>query len=48
LDYLGAGNIIWKGELISLESLEYENRPWETDAYLKETEISTKVSGILY
>jgi hypothetical protein len=48
LDYLGARQILWKGELISLDDIEYENRPWETDAYLKETEISTKVSGILY
>jgi hypothetical protein len=48
LDYLGDRDILWNGELISLDNVEYENRPWETDAYLKETEISTKVSGILY
>lgn len=48
LDYIGAGNVLWQGELYSVEQLEYETRPWETDAYAKESELSTKVSGILY
>lgn len=48
LDYLGAGNVLWQDELYLVEQLEYENRPWETDAYARENELSTKVSGILY
>lgn len=48
LDYIGAGNVLWQGELYSVEQLEYETRPWETDAYAKESELSTKLSGILY
>jgi hypothetical protein len=48
LDYFGGRDILWNGELISLDNVDYENRPWEMDAYSKETEISTKVSGLLY
>lgn len=48
LDYLGAGSVLWQGDLYSVEQLEYEGRPWEMDAYARESELSTKVSGILY
>lgn len=48
LDYLGAGSVLWQGDLYSVEQLEYEGRPWEMDAYAREGELSTKVSGILY
>lgn len=48
LDYLGDGNILWQGDLYSVKEIEYEGRPWETDAYARESELSTKVSGILY
>ena len=48
LDYLGAGIVLWQDESYSVEQLEYDNRPWETDAYMKQNELSTKISGILY
>ena len=42
------GNVIWKGETIELNSKEYENRPWENDAFDRQTQLSKSVEKILY
>jgi len=41
-------NIIWLGQEISLDSKEYEDRPWERDAFRRENELSDNVSKILW
>jgi hypothetical protein len=42
------GNITWKGETLELNSKEYENRPWEKDAFSRQTQLIKTVKDILY
>ncbi len=42
------GNVIWKGETIELNSKEYESRPWENDAFARQTELINYVNKVLY
>lgn len=42
------GDIHWKGELYDINSLPYERRPWEDNAFDLQSSISDKVSSILY
>ena len=42
------GYVMWLGDLIELNSKEYEQRPWENDAFLRQTELIKKVEEILY
>ena len=41
------GDIIWKDRLYTLET-NYEDRPWETDAFSKQSSISDRITSILY
>jgi hypothetical protein len=40
--------LIWKGQEITLESKEYERRPWEMDAFDREGELANKISKKLW
>lgn len=42
------GSVTWLGKTIELNSKEYELRPWENDAFSKQTELIKSVKGILY
>lgn len=42
------GDIYWKGELYDINSLPYERRPWEDDAFGAQSSIADKVAAILY
>jgi hypothetical protein len=40
--------LYWEGQIYDLENLDYENRPWERDAFIKESELSSKIYNVLY
>lgn len=40
--------VIWKGDEIGLDSREYEERPWETDAYRRQANLIELVEKKLY
>lgn len=42
------GNVTWKGETLELNSKEYEMRPWENDAFNRQTELIKSVEKVLY
>lgn len=42
------GDVYWKGELYDINSLPYERRPWEDDAFGAQSSIADKVAAILY
>jgi hypothetical protein len=42
------GELYWEGKIYDLENLDYENRPWERDAFSRESDLSLKVYNILY
>lgn len=42
------GFVIWLGEPIELNSIEYEKRPWEDDAFLRQGELIGNVEKVLY
>lgn len=42
------GFVIWLGEPIELNSREYEQRPWENDAFLRQGELIGNVEKVLY
>jgi len=42
------GNITWKKETLELNSKEYENRPWENDAFSRQTQLIKSVEDVLY
>lgn len=47
-EILYANNIIyWKDQKYDLNTISYDDRPWETDAFNKQTELSNKISNIL-
>jgi hypothetical protein len=41
-------NVIWLGQEISLESGEYEDRPWERDAFERESDLANNITKILW
>lgn len=41
------GRVFWEGEEYQLNNVEYEVRPWENDAFMKDGPLSSKVSNIL-
>lgn len=41
-------NVIWLGEEISLNAKDYEDRPWERDAYKRESDLAKNVTQILW
>ena len=41
-------DLYWKGELYDINSIPYERRPWEDNAFYLQGSISEKVSAILY
>jgi hypothetical protein len=46
--YYENGEVVWLGEVIDLNSKEYEDRPWENDAFSKQTELIRLVTNTLY
>jgi hypothetical protein len=40
--------IIWKGEKIELNSKEYMDRPWEKDAFDRQSKLIRSVESVLY
>lgn len=42
------GVLYWEGLIYDLENLDYENRPWERDAFSRESDLSLKVYNTLY
>ncbi len=49
LDYdIQTGNVIWENQTLSVNDIEYESRPWETDAHQRDGQLSIKIRDILY
>ena len=42
------GELYWEGQKYDLENMDYDNRPWERDAFSGETDLGVKVSNKLY
>jgi len=42
------GELYWEGRLYDLENLDYDNRPWERDAFSRESVLASKVFKKLY
>jgi predicted metallopeptidase len=42
------GILIWKGQTVDLNRVEYQEREWEIDAFRKETEIVNSVEQVLW
>ena len=42
------GMITWMGEVLDLNSKEYEQRPWEIEAFQQQTKLISLVKGSLY
>lgn len=42
------GLIVWKGDTLELNSIVYDNRPWEIEAYDHQADLSNKISKKLY
>ncbi len=42
------GNVTWMGEVLDLNSKEYEQRPWEMEAFQQQTKLISLVEGSLY
>jgi hypothetical protein len=42
------GELYWDGEFYDLENLDYDNRPWERDAFIRETDLGIRVYSKLY
>ncbi len=42
------GVLYWEGKFYDLENLDYDNRPWERDAFSRESVLASKVSKKLY
>lgn len=41
------GNVTWRGNEIELNSKEYEQRPWENDAFNRQTQLIGLVNSVL-
>lgn len=41
-------NLVWKGQLVDLNRVEYQEREWEIDAYMKDNQIINSVEQILW
>jgi hypothetical protein len=40
--------IIWKGDKMELNSKEYMDRPWEKDAFDRQSQLIKSVESVLY
>jgi hypothetical protein len=40
--------LYWEGQKYDLENMDYENRPWEREAFSRETDLGMKVYSELY
>jgi len=47
-DLIYNNDVIWKGETIPLNSKEYEERPWEADAFSRQSGLISLVEKKLY
>ena len=48
LQLIGDGKVTWKGETINVLDLNYEDRPWEREAFQTQTDVANKIKKILY
>lgn len=39
---------VWKGEIIDISNVPYEDRPWEKEAFNKQNSVENKIKNILY
>jgi hypothetical protein len=44
----GTNIVMWEGQPFELNQLEYDLRPWESDAFKKQNDLSNKINDILY
>lgn len=42
------GSVIWRGQQFSLESVDYDNRPWEKEAFDNEGSVSEDIQKIVW
>jgi hypothetical protein len=40
--------MMFDGEVYNVDNIEYKNRPWENEAFKKETDLKLKLENILY
>jgi len=39
---------IWKGKKVDLNSIDYQDRPWEIEAFAKQNDLEKKINKLLY
>jgi len=42
------GKITWNGEAYLLEDINYDNRPWESEAFQMEGQLASQISEVVY
>lgn len=42
------GRITWNGQAYLLEDINYDDRPWETEAFQLESQLASQVSDVVY
>jgi hypothetical protein len=40
--------MMFDGEVYNVDNIEYKNRPWENEAFKKETGLKTKLKELLF
>lgn len=42
------GRITWNGEAYLLDDINYDDRPWETEAFQMESQLASQISDVVY
>lgn len=42
------GRITWNGDAYLLEDINYDDRPWETEAFQMESQLASQISEVVY
>lgn len=42
------GSILWNGDTYLLDEINYDNRPWESEAFEQESQLASQISNIIY
>lgn len=42
------GKITWNGQAYLLEDINYDDRPWETEAFQMESQLASQISDVVY
>lgn len=42
------GRITWNGQAYLLEDINYDDRPWETEAFQLESQLASRISDVIY